>query len=89
MDFGFRWSNRGVTRPVAFAQIFAADCVAHNDVACQLLAGLQQNPSLGEPVDVIGDDRGVAGRDRLEQISGNYGSNRPFIAQYRLVDRPA
>ncbi|MCG0062327.1 hypothetical protein L0F81_03315 [Streptomyces tricolor] len=39
------------------------------DVGGQFLAGLQQDAGLGEPVDVVGDDRGPPGRGRLEQIA--------------------
>ena len=40
-----------------------------DDVGLELLAGLQQDARFGEAVDLVGDHRGLAGRDALEQVA--------------------
>ena len=40
-----------------------------DDVGFQLLAGFQQDALLGEAVDLVGDDGGLAGLDALEQVA--------------------
>ena len=40
-----------------------------DDVGLELLAGLQQDALLGEAVDLVGDDGGLAGLDALEQVA--------------------
>ena len=40
-----------------------------DDVGLQLLAGFQQDALLGEAVDLVGDDGGLAGLDALEQVA--------------------
>ena len=49
-----------------------------DDVGFQLLAGFQQDALLGEAVDLVGDDGGLAGLDALEQVAvGNEGDALP------------
>src|SRR5258708_1181647 len=49
-----------------------------DDVGFQLVAGFQQNALLGEAVDLVGDDRGLAGLDALEQVAiGDEGDALP------------
>ena len=40
-----------------------------DDVGLELLAGLQANAGLGEALDLVGDHRGLAGPDALEEIA--------------------
>ena len=40
-----------------------------DDVGLELLPGLELEPRLGEGLDPVGDDRGAAARDRLEQVA--------------------
>ena len=49
-----------------------------DDVGLELLAGLQANAVLGEALDLVGDHRGLAGTDALEQVAvGNEGDALP------------
>ena len=40
-----------------------------DDIGLQLLAGFEPDATLGESVDLVGDDRGLAGADGLEQVA--------------------
>ena len=49
-----------------------------DDVGLELVAGFQENALFGEAVDLVGDDRGLAALDALEQVGiGNEGDALP------------
>ena len=61
-----------------------------DDVGLQQLAGFQQDAVLDEAVDLVGDDGGLAARDRLEQIGiGHEGDALPPrpVARREMLSR--
>src|SRR5438067_1377431 len=49
-----------------------------DDVGLEAVAALQLDAGLGEALDLVGDDRGLAGMDRLQQVAvGDEGDALP------------
>ena len=73
-------ATAGLLRLAIDAQLHAAEHLqlqtggGDDDVGLQLAAGLQLDARLGEVIDMIGDDGGIAFADRREQIAIRHGA---------------